>query len=55
MEQKSDLVGSLGKLGMVDMFSQNADFSKITGNNDLQLSAIVHKAYIEVIATDKAV
>ncbi|NOR44451.1 MAG: serpin family protein [Candidatus Delongbacteria bacterium] len=35
-------------LGMNDAFSKKADFSKMTGNKELYISAIIHKTFIEV-------
>jgi serpin B len=35
-------------MGMPDAFSGKADFSGMTGNRDLFISAVVHKAYIDV-------
>jgi serpin B len=35
-------------LGMNDAFSKRADFSKMTGNKELYISAIIHKTFIEV-------
>ncbi len=49
LEQSFSLNGVLQRLGMVDMFSDSlADFSKITGQKDLVVSAVIHKAFIEV-------
>lgn len=36
------------ELGMANAFSSYADFSKITGARDLQISNVLHKAYIDV-------
>lgn len=33
---------------MKDAFSRSADFSKMTGNKELYISAIIHKTFIEV-------
>jgi serine protease inhibitor len=42
------LDGTLKALGMVDAFSNNADFSGMNGNQDLFISAVLHKAYVSV-------
>lgn len=43
------VVEPLRELGMVNAFSpENADFSKMTGTNDLFVSSILHKAFIKV-------
>lgn len=33
---------------MVEPFSENADFSRMTGNMELQISDVIHKAFVEV-------
>jgi serpin B len=38
----------LQTLGIKEAFSTNADFSGITGNKDLLISNVLHKAYIDV-------
>jgi serine protease inhibitor len=38
----------LSALGMKDAFGSDADFSKMTGNKDLVISAVIHKAFVEV-------
>jgi serpin B len=43
-----ELAGVLGAMGMPDAFSGKADFSGMTGNKDLFISAVVHKAYVDV-------
>jgi serpin B len=43
-----ELAGVLAAMGMPDAFSNKADFSGMTGNRDLFISAVVHKAYVEV-------
>ena len=35
-------------MGMPDAFSSKADFSGMTGTRDLFISAVVHKAYVDV-------
>jgi serpin B len=42
------LAETLGSMGMPDAFSSKADFSGMTGNRELFISAVVHKAYVEV-------
>ncbi|TKS88023.1 Leukocyte elastase inhibitor [Collichthys lucidus] len=49
MEEKYDLKSVLVSMGMVDAFSQqNSDFSGMSPGNDLVLSKVVHKAFVEV-------
>jgi serine protease inhibitor len=43
-----ELAKVLGSMGMPDAFSDKADFSGMTGNRDLFISAVVHKAYVDV-------
>jgi serpin B len=42
------LKDTLTGLGMVQAFSDAADFSGLDGKKDLSLSAVVHKAYVDV-------
>ncbi len=42
------LAGTLATLGMTDAFSRGADFSGMDGKKDLFISAVVHKAFVEV-------
>jgi serpin B len=39
---------TLNKLGMNMAFSDHADFSNITSEEDLKISAVIHKAFVEV-------
>jgi serpin B len=48
MTSEFELGQVLGEMGMPDAFSGNADFSGMTGNKDLFISAVVHKAYVDV-------
>ena len=48
MEKSFSLPKALEKMGMGEMFSNQADFSKITGTRDLYVSDVIHKAFIEV-------
>jgi serpin B len=42
------LATPLAEMGMTDAFSPNADFSGLDGARDLSLSAVVHKALVDV-------
>jgi serpin B len=49
MTRQFELSGTLGVLGMAQAFLEGgADFSGMTGNRDLWISAAIHKAYIDV-------
>jgi serpin B len=48
MTSEFSLAETLGSMGMSDAFTGKADFSGMTGNRDLFISAVVHKAYVEV-------
>jgi serpin B len=49
MTRQFELAGTLGALGMAQAFQQGrADFSGMTGHRDLWISAVVHKAYVDV-------
>jgi len=43
-----EVVPELRAMGMIDPFTSHADFSGITGKRDLLISAVVHKAFIDV-------
>jgi len=47
METEYSLNEPLSKLGMVSAF-MDADFSGMTGKKDLAISAVIHKAFVEV-------
>ncbi len=49
MTRQFSLEGTLGAMGMPQAFDANAaDFSGMTGNRELFISAVIHKAYINV-------
>lgn len=48
MTSEFELAQVLGAMGMPDAFSSKADFSGMTGNRELFISAVVHKAYVDV-------
>jgi serpin B len=48
IETGYDLVPPFMKLGMKDAFSRRSDFSGMDGTKDLYISAIRHKAFVEV-------
>jgi serpin B len=48
METSFGLKPTLEKLGMKRAFSGEADFSGISGQKDLCISAVIHKAYVDV-------
>jgi len=43
-----ELAKTLGAMGMPEAFSGTADFSGMTGGKDLYISAVVHKAFVDV-------
>lgn len=43
-----ELRKTLGAMGMTDAFSDRADFSGIDGKKDLFISAVIHKAFVDV-------
>jgi serpin B len=42
------LADVLKQMGMEDAFSGKADFSRMTGKKDLYISAVIHKAFVDV-------
>jgi serpin B len=48
MTSQFGLASVLKSMGMEDAFSSSADFSGINGKRDLFISAVIHKAYVEV-------
>jgi serpin B len=46
--QQFELGGTLAVLGMPQAFRPSADFSGMTGNREFFISAVIHKAYIDV-------
>ena len=48
MTSQFSLASVLKSMGMKDAFSSDADFSGINGKRDLFISAVIHKAYVEV-------
>jgi serpin B len=49
MTRQFELAGTLGAMGMSQAFQQGtADFSGMTGHRDLWISAVVHKAFVDV-------
>jgi serpin B len=48
MTSQFSLASVLRSMGMTDAFSGNADFSGINGQRNLFISAVIHKAYVDV-------
>lgn len=48
MTSEFSLADTLSAMGMPDAFSAKADFSGMTDSRDLFISAVVHKAFVEV-------
>lgn len=48
MTQQFELSGTLSAMGMPQAFSRAADFSGMTGKPEFQISAAIHKAFIDV-------
>ncbi len=48
MTSQFSLASVLKSMGMTDAFSSNANFSGMNGRKDLFISAVIHKAYVDV-------
>ncbi|MFH1370931.1 MAG: serpin family protein [Planctomycetota bacterium] len=48
MTSEFELAGVLSSMGMPDAFSSKADFSGMTGTREFFISAVIHKAYVDV-------
>jgi len=48
LTQQFSLANTLAAMGMTDAFSPRADFSGMDGAKDLYISAVVHKAFVDV-------
>ncbi len=48
LETEYDLKDYLKKMGMIISFTTDADFSGMTGNKDLYIGKVTHKAFVEV-------
>jgi len=48
MTSQFGLASVLESMGMIEAFSANADFSGMNGRRDLFISAVIHKAYVDV-------
>jgi len=48
MSSQFSLNKTLALMGMHDAFSEKADFSGMTGKKDLYISAVIHKAFVDV-------
>ena len=48
MTSQFSLHKTLASMGMSDAFTGQADFSGMTGNKDLYISAVIHKAFVDV-------
>lgn len=48
IESSIDLQSALTKMGMSEMFTDNANFSRITKKISLKISKVIHKAFVEV-------
>jgi serpin B len=48
MTQEFELGAELGAMGMPQAFTSRANFSGMTGKSDFAISAVIHKAYVDV-------
>jgi len=48
MSSSFELSSTLGSMGMSDAFDANADFSGMDGSRSLFISAVIHKAFVDV-------
>ncbi|CAN7937666.1 unnamed protein product [Ixodes hexagonus] len=48
LEQTTDLKATLMAMGIHDLFTSSADLSGMSGDKNLEISAAVHKAFVEV-------
>jgi serpin B len=48
LEAQFELAGTLATMGMPEAFSDAADFSGMTGQRELRISKVIHKAYADV-------
>ncbi|WP_448536567.1 serpin family protein, partial [Pseudothermotoga sp.] len=48
IQQRLSMKETLMKMGMVDAFTDRADFSKIDGTHMLKIQNVIHQAFVEV-------
>jgi serpin B len=48
MTSQFSLAAVLKSMGMVEAFTDAADFAGMNGNRDLSISAVIHKAYVDI-------
>jgi serpin B len=48
MTRQFELQETLGAMGMAQAFGAQADFSGMTGSRDFAISAVIHKAFVDV-------
>jgi len=51
IESEFGLGDALQAMGMTQAFSPDADFSGMTGNRELHIGAVIHKAFVDVNET----